>query len=85
MARRKTSEKPGEPRRIVRHPRILGGKPVIEGTRISVERVLGLLAKGSTIADIVESHPHLKTEDVRAAIAYAREALRDDIVVDVSR
>ncbi len=70
-------------RRIVCHPRILGGKPVIEGTRMSVEQVLGLIAKGMSVEAIVRSYPILAEADVRGAVAYAREALRDDIVADV--
>ena len=71
-------------RRIVCNPRILGGKPVIDGTRMSVEQVLGLIAKGMTIERIVRSYPQLTVADVRAAVAYAQEALRDDIVVEVA-
>jgi uncharacterized protein (DUF433 family) len=63
--------------------RILGGKPVIEGTRISVEHVLGLIARGMTVAAIVKSDPHLTAADVRGAVAYAREALRQDVVIDL--
>ena len=69
--------------RIVSHPRILGGKPVVEGTRVSVEQLLGLIAKGMDVAAIVRSYPSLTAADVRGAVAYAREALRNDIVIDV--
>jgi uncharacterized protein (DUF433 family) len=71
-------------RRIVSHPRILGGKPVVEGTRMSVEQILGFIAKGMTVAAIVRSHPALTPADVRGAVAYAQAALRDDIVVEVA-
>jgi uncharacterized protein (DUF433 family) len=71
-------------RRIICNPRILGGKPVVEGTRMSVEQILGLIAKGMTVAAIARSYPALTTADVRGAVAYAQAALRDDIVVEVA-
>ncbi len=57
--------------RIVRDPRILTGKPVIRGTRISVELVLKLLAQGWTYEEIVDDYPHVKPEDTRACVEYA--------------
>lgn len=71
-------------RRIVSHPGVLGGKPVVEGTRISVERILGLLAKGLTVEGLCEAYPILEPEDVRTALAWAQVALRNDVVVDIS-
>ncbi len=71
-------------RKIVCDPGILGGKPVIEGTRMSVEQILGLLAKGMSVDDIVHSYPILTGADVRAAVSFAQEAIRDDFVVEVS-
>ena len=69
--------------RIIANPEILGGKPVIEGTRISVEHVLGLLANGMTNEEIIAEYPILSEESIRAVLAYAARALRNDIVVDV--
>ena len=69
--------------RIVADSKILGGKPVIEGTRISVEQILGLLAKGMTNEEIIESYPILSEESIRAVLGYAARALQNDIVVDV--
>ncbi len=57
---------------------------MIEGTRVSVEQVLGLIAGGMSIDEIVASYPHVTVADVRAAVAYAQEALRDDIVVEIA-
>jgi uncharacterized protein (DUF433 family) len=71
-------------RRIVCSARILGGKPVVEGTRMSVEQILGLIAKGMSVEAIVTSYPVLTVADVRAAVGYAQAALRDDIVVAVT-
>jgi len=71
-------------RRVVCDPRILGGKPVVEGTRMSVEQILGLIAKGMSVNAIVASYPVLSEADVYGAVAYAQAALRDDIVIEVS-
>ena len=58
--------------RIITDPKIMTGKPVIEGTRITVELVLTRLGEGRSVAEIVEEYPHLSREQVEAAIAYAR-------------
>ena len=59
-------------------PRVMFGKPVIRGTRITVEMILRKLAAGQTLDEILASHPHLAKEDVRAAIAFAAEQHGDD-------
>jgi uncharacterized protein (DUF433 family) len=59
--------------RIVSDPRILGGKPVIEGTRISVELIVEHLAAGETVEQLLEAYPHITREGIRAALAYAAE------------
>ena len=51
-------------RRIAANPEILGGKPIVEGTRLSVEHILGLLAHGMSHGEIVESYPELSINDV---------------------
>ncbi len=56
--------------RIVVNPRILGGKPIIEGTRISVEFILDLLASDVSEEGILEDYPHLTKEDIRACLRY---------------
>jgi uncharacterized protein (DUF433 family) len=71
-------------RRVVTNRAILGGKPVLEGTRISVEQILGLLANGQTPAQIVDSYPILNEDDIRTAIGYARAALKNDLILDVA-
>jgi uncharacterized protein (DUF433 family) len=58
--------------RIITDPEILGGKPVIAGTRISVELILTRLVEGRSVADIVAEYPHLTVEQVTGAIDYAR-------------
>jgi uncharacterized protein (DUF433 family) len=60
--------------RIVSDPGILGGKPVIEGTRISVEHVLELVASGASRDDIVRMLPHLTREQVEEALRFAKVA-----------
>ena len=59
--------------RIEVNPDVLVGKPVIKGTRISVELILDRLADGWSMEDILASYPHLTREDVLAAIAFAAE------------
>ncbi len=64
--------------RITVNPEILVGKPIIRGTRISVEFILELLASGMSIEDILEGYPHLKKEDILAAIEYAAKRLKHE-------
>jgi uncharacterized protein (DUF433 family) len=59
--------------RIDINPKVMLGKPVIRGTRITVEILLERLAAGSSIAEILEDYPRLTHEDVLAVVAYARE------------
>ena len=61
--------------RIVVDPRIMFGKPVIRGTRITVEHVLDLLKQGLSVKEILEDYPYLKKGDIEAAVEYASEAL----------
>ncbi len=69
--------------RIIANPGILGGKPIVEDTRLSVEHILGLLASGMSNQEIIESYPILSEESIRAVLAYAAKALRNEIVIDV--
>ena len=57
------------------NPSVMLGKPVIAGTRITVESILERLAAGESIEQVVESHPRLTQEGVRAAIGYAAKAI----------
>ena len=61
-------------------PLIMMGKPHIAGTRITVELIIEKLAAGETIEQILEAHPRLTQEDIKAALAFAVEALRADVV-----
>ena len=61
--------------RIVSNPRILGGKPCIQGTRISVEFLLELVAQGASRGEILAAYPHLKAEDVEQALRHPARTL----------
>jgi uncharacterized protein (DUF433 family) len=66
--------------RIVSNPAILGGKPIVRGTRISVELILEWIASGATRDDILRKHPHLSAADVEQALAYAASAVRNEVL-----
>lgn len=68
---------------IVSNPKIMMGKPIIKGTRITVELILDKLANGETFDQILESHPHLTKEAIQAAIGFAAENLRADVIYPV--
>ena len=61
--------------RIVLDPAVLAGKPIVKGTRLSVELLLDLLAEDWTEAYILRNYPGLTHEDLRACLAYARDHL----------
>lgn len=61
-------------------PSILMGKPVVAGTRITVELILEKLSEGETIEQILAAHPRLTREGVLAALKFAAQALRADVV-----
>jgi len=61
--------------RISLAPDVLAGKPVISGTRIAVEFVIGLMADGWTEADILANYPGISRDDILACLAYARDSL----------
>jgi uncharacterized protein (DUF433 family) len=60
-----------EDSRIAVNPAVMLGKPVIRGTRITVELILENLAQGGSIEDLLEGYPHISEEDIRAAVGYA--------------
>lgn len=65
-------------------PSVMMGKPVIAGTRITVELILEKLAEGETVEQLLEAHPRLTREAIKAALAFAAEALRADVVYPTS-
>jgi uncharacterized protein (DUF433 family) len=66
--------------RIMIDAAILTGKPVVRGTRLSVDFIIGLMADGWTEPDILAEYPGLTREDITACLAYARDALRAERV-----
>ena len=64
-----------DPSRIIVDGKILAGKPVIRGTRLSVELVIGLLADGWSHAEILRQYPGLAEEDIAACLTYAHDIL----------
>ncbi|MDI6735866.1 MAG: DUF433 domain-containing protein [bacterium] len=68
---------------IQSNPSIMMGKPVITGTRITVENIIEKLAAGETLEQILDAHSRLTKEAIRAAIAFAGEALRADVLYPI--
>lgn len=66
--------------RIVLDPHTLAGKPLVRGTRLAVEFIVGLLAQGWSEDDILRNYPGLTREDLLACLAYARERLASELV-----
>ena len=71
--------------RIAVDPDILAGKPVIRGTRISVELILDRTADGWSLEDILKSYPHLKREDVLAAHSFAAELFKEETFIAIGK
>lgn len=69
---------------IVVDPEILTGKPIVKGTRLSVEFIVGLLAQGWSHADILSNYPGLASEDILACLAYAQERLQSEKIYPLS-
>ena len=67
--------------RIEINPEIMFGKPVIKGTRITVEHILRKLAGGMTAAEIVVDHPHLTPDDIYAAAAFAADYMAQEEII----
>ena len=69
---------------IESNPKVMLGKPVIKGTRITVELILEKLSEGETIEDILEAHPHISEEAIRAALAFAAQSLKADVIYPIA-
>ena len=65
--------------RIVVNQKVMGGKPVVKGTRITVEQVLKLLAQGLSFDEILRDYPHLSREDVAAVLLYAAKVAGEEV------
>ena len=67
--------------RITFNPNILGGKPIIKGTRISVEFILELLSSGMSVDEILKEYSHLRKEDIFEALDYASKVIKREEVI----
>lgn len=67
---------------ITSHREILGGKPIVKGTRISVDLILEWIATGGTIEQIANDFPQLSVEAIKEAIRYASDYLKNEIVIE---
>lgn len=65
-------------KRITADAQIFGGKPIVRGMRISVEMILSLLAQGESADAILDDHPDLEPDDIRACLAYAHAVIAED-------
>ena len=70
---------------IVSDPAVMMGKPVVAGTRLTVELILEELAAGTPVEQLLEAHPRLTREAVSAALGFAARALRADVVYPLPR
>ena len=68
-------------RRIEINPKIMMGKPVIRGTRITVELILRKLSEGASVDDLLDAYPKLTDADIKAAIKYAADTLAHEEIV----
>ena len=71
-------------KKIESNPSIMLGKPVIKGTRITVELIVHKLGEGATVEDILDGYPNLKRDDVQAALIYAAASLAHEELLPVA-
>jgi uncharacterized protein (DUF433 family) len=67
--------------KIVSDPAIMLGKPVIKGTRITVELVLKRLSEGMSIEDLMQAYPHLEREDILAVLSYSADVISKEEII----
>ena len=72
-------------KRIEVNPKVMVGKPVIRGTRITVDAILGRIAEGWTFDEILEDFPHITKEDIKAAVMYAERLVGGEYIFPVIR
>ena len=70
-------------KRIVVNPKVMVGKPVIKGTRITIEAIIGRVAEGWTFDKILEDFPYITKEDIQAAIRYAESLVAGEEIVPI--
>ncbi|MCE7042996.1 DUF433 domain-containing protein [Dyadobacter sp. CY312] len=66
------------------NPQVMTGKPVIKGTRITVELILERLGNGWTTEQLLESYPHLSADSIRACLLYAVDSVKNEIIHDIA-
>lgn len=71
--------------RIEVNPAVLVGKPIVKGTRISVELILDRMADGWSMEDVLAAYPHINREDVLAALSFASELFKEETFVAVGK
>jgi uncharacterized protein (DUF433 family) len=71
--------------RITSNPAILGGKPIIRGTRISIEFILDLPASGATGDQVISKYPQLTISDVQQSLQYAAASVRNEVLLHVEK
>jgi len=69
--------------RITVNPKILGGKPIIRGTRITVEFILELLASEVSEEEILQDYPHLTKDDIHACLRYAARSYKNEVYLEL--
>jgi uncharacterized protein (DUF433 family) len=70
--------------RIALDPKVMVGKPVVKGTRLTVEYILNLLAHGATAAEILDEYNGLTHEDIRACLLFAHKSLEDTVFMPLA-
>ena len=66
------------------NPKIMMGKPIIKGTRITVEQILENLSESNSIDEVLQAHPHLTKEQVHAALSFAAQSIRGDEIYPIA-
>ncbi len=67
--------------RIITDPDVMLGKPIIKGTRITVELILKKLSEGSTVEELLKAYPHLTKEDILAALSYSADVISQEELI----
>jgi uncharacterized protein (DUF433 family) len=70
-------------KRIVVDPKIMAGKPIIEGTRVPVDAIIHRIAQGEEIEDILKDYPRITRQDIKAALEYASSLVRGEDVIPI--
>ena len=70
--------------RITMDPKVLVGKPIVKGTRLSVDFIIGLLAQGWSEAEVLRNYPGITSEDIKACLAYAEEMMKNERVYPIA-